>query len=217
MFIGHFALGLAAKKIAPRTSLGTLMLSVGFVDVLWPFFLLLGWEHVGIAPGNTAVTPLDFYDYPLSHSLVASIGWAALFSGIYFLRTRYQRGAVVVAIGVISHWLLDFLTHRPDMPILPSRDAAKYGLGLWNSIPATLAVEVPLFLAGIWTYMKVTRPLDRIGRWGFAGFMTFLLLVYFANIFGPPPPSERALAFAGAATLFLFAIPYWIDRHRRTD
>jgi membrane-bound metal-dependent hydrolase YbcI (DUF457 family) len=214
VFVGHFALGLAAKKIAPRTSLGTLMLSVAFVDVLWPFFLLLGWEHVRIDPGNTAVTPLDFYDYPLSHSLVTSVGWAFLFAAIYFGITKYKRGSLVVLLGVLSHWFLDFVSHRADMPLLPTSDSPKLGLGLWNSIPATILIELSMFAAGIWIYTQVTRPLDKIGKWGFAVFMIFLTFIYFGNVFGPPPPSEKAIGMFGAFTLVLFVLPYWIDRHR---
>jgi hypothetical protein len=208
---------LAAKKIAPKTSLGTLMLAVGFVDILWPFFLLLDWEHVRVQPGITAVTPLDFYDYPISHSLVSGVIWALVFSGVYFGLTRYKAGALAVGLGVVSHWFLDFFSHGPDMPVVFGSGAGKYGLGLWYSIPATLMVEVAMFVVGIWIYTRATKPLDGIGRWGFAGFMAFLCLIYVANIFGPPPPSEFAIGVFGALTLPLFAIPYWIDRHRVTQ
>ena len=215
MFIGHFAVALAAKKVAPKTSLGTLMLSTGFVDVLWPFFVMFGWEHVRIDPGNTAFTPLDFYDYPWTHSLVAGVFWAAVFGGIYYAFKRYGRGALVVAVGVLSHWVLDFVTHRPDMPLLPI-GGPKVGLGLWNSVPATLAVEIPMFIAGIWIYTRVTRSRDRIGTWGFAGFRALMFLMYLGNTFGPPPPDTTAIAIFGPVSLALFAIPYWVDRHRTT-
>lgn len=190
------------------------MLSVVFVDVLWPFFLLLGLEHVRIDPGNTAVTPFDLYDYPISHSLVTGIGWALLFGAVYLAVTGYRRGALVLAAGVLSHWVLDFITHRPDMPILPNNHGPKVGLGLWNSIPGTLIVETLIFAAGITIYLQTTRPKDRVGSWGFAAFMAFLFLAYMGNIFGPPPPDERTLAIAAASTSLLFFFPYWIDRHR---
>lgn len=214
MFIGHFSLALAAKKAAPKSSLGTLMLAAGFVDVLWPFFLLLGWEHVRIDPGNTAVTPLDFYDYPLSHSLVAGIGWAIVFGAIYYAVKRYKRGAVVVALLVISHWFLDFVTHRADLPLLPV-GGPKVGLGLWNHLIATLVIEIAMFCGGLWIYMRVTQPKDRIGHWGLVSLMALLFVMYFANIFGPPPPSVKAIALFGPVSLLLFAWPYWIDRHRQ--
>lgn len=217
MFIGHFAVGLAAKKLAPRTSLGTLFLSVGFVDVLWPFFVLFGWEHARIEPGNTVVTPLDFYDYPYSHSLVAGIGWALFFGGIYFAMTRYRRGAVVVGLGVLSHWVLDALSHRPDMPIWLNNEGPKVGLGLWNSLVATLIVETAMYLIAIAIYVKATRPRDKTGTWSLVTFLATLFMIYLGNIFGPPPPSAEFIGYMAPAILALFAWPYWIDRHRVTQ
>ncbi|MBL7715533.1 MAG: hypothetical protein JNL01_08705 [Bdellovibrionales bacterium] len=215
MFIGHFSLALAAKKVAPKTSLGTLILSVVFVDAIWPIFLFLGWEHARIVPGITAMVPMDLYDYPISHSLIGGAGWALLFGGVYYALTRYSRGAWVLAAGVLSHWFLDFVTHRPDMPIGFAADAPKYGLGLWNSIPATMAVEIPMFCLGIWIYLKATRAKDAIGKWALVGFLGLLVVIYFASVFGPPPPNESALATFGLFTLPLYAWPYWIDRHRK--
>lgn len=208
MFIGHFAVGFASKKIAPKTSLAALLLAATFVDVLFPFFLLLGWEHVRIQPGATVVMPLDLYDYPISHSLIAGIGWALLLAGVYWGITRYSRGAWVLAAGVLSHWVLDFVSHRPDMPILPTAESPKFGLGLWNSLPATLAVEIPLFAAGIWIYARATRAKDAQGTWGLVSFVLFLSLGYLANLFGPPPPNVEAFGYMGFATLVLFAWPY---------
>ena len=72
MFIGHFAVAFAGKKVAPKVSLGVLFLAAQFLDVLWPVFVLLGAEHFRIISGITKVSPFDFYDFPISHSLVAS-------------------------------------------------------------------------------------------------------------------------------------------------
>jgi hypothetical protein len=119
MFIGHYGVALAAKRLAPRASLGTLILAAEFVDALWPIFLMAGIEHVRIAPGITRVSPLGFYDYPISHSLVTVIGWAAGFGIVYFALRRYASGAWVAAALVLSHWFLDALVHRPDMPVTP--------------------------------------------------------------------------------------------------
>jgi hypothetical protein len=213
MFVGHFGVALAAKRVAPKTSLGTLMLAAGFIDVLWPAFLLAGWEHVRIDPGNTAVTPLDFYDYPLSHSLLAVAGWAVAFGAGYLAVTGYRRGAVVTAALVASHWLLDFVTHRPDLPLWPAGQM-RLGLGLWNSLAATLAVELAVFVGGTWLYASFARPVDRRGSLGFAGLVAVLLVIYFANILGPPPPNPQAIAIVGLASLALYAWPYWVDRHR---
>ncbi len=120
MFIGHFAVGLASKRAAPRASLGVLMAAPNLLDLLWPIFLLLGWEQVRIEPGNTAFTPLDFVSYPISHSLVTACGWGALFALLYWARTRYTRGAVVIGLSVVSHWVLDFITHRPTCRSIPA-------------------------------------------------------------------------------------------------
>jgi membrane-bound metal-dependent hydrolase YbcI (DUF457 family) len=213
MFIGHFAVGLASKPVAPRASLGVLMAAPNLLDLLWPIFLLLGWEQVRIEPGNTAFTPLDFVSYPISHSLLTACGWGALFALLYWARTRYTRGAVVIGLSVVSHWVLDFVTHRPDMPLYPG--SAKFGLGLWNSIPATLAIEGLMYIAGVAIYLRATRARNRIGRWGFVGLAAVLVVIYLAAAFGPPPPSVEAIwmtGIIGAAVLTLWA--WWVDRHR---
>src|ERR1043165_3969256 len=111
MFIGHYALRLLGKKVAPSASLGALIAAPILLDLLWPIFLLLGWEHVSIMPNANPFLRLQFDSYPISHGLVAVIGWATLFASIYFGVTRYFAGTVVVWIGVMSHWLLDYVVH----------------------------------------------------------------------------------------------------------
>jgi len=212
MFIGHFAVGLASKRAAPRASLSVLMAAPNLLDLLWPIFLLLSWEQVRIEPGNTAFTPLDFVSYPISHSLLTASGWGALFALLYWARTHYTRGAVVIGLSVVSHWVLDFITHRPDMPLYPG--GPKFGLGLWNSVPATISVEVPMYVVGAWLYLSMTRARDRTGSYALLAFLAFGLVTYVANILGPPPPNPRAIAFV---TLTLWLVPvwaWWIDRHR---
>lgn len=213
MFIGHLALGFAAKRALPTTSLAVLFVAVQLADLLWPMFVAAGIEHVRIDPGNTAVTPLDFVSYPYSHSLVFLILWGLLFGALYRVAARDRAALLVLAALVVSHWVLDVATHRPDMPIYPG--SAKYGLGLWNSRLATVAVEVPMFAVGVWLYARATRPRDAIGRWAFRGLVGFLVLAYFMNLAGPPPPSVTALwifAIVGAAILTLWS--WWADRHR---
>jgi hypothetical protein len=213
MFIGHYAVAFAAKRGAPATSLGTLFLSAQLVDQLWPIFLLLGLEHVRIDPGNTVVTPLDLYDYPISHSLIGSLGWAAGLGALYYAIRKQTRGALIVGLCVFSHWILDFITHRPDMP-LGFGGTTYVGLGLWNSLPGTLIVELGVFLAGLAIYLRTTHPKDRIGTSSFWGLVAFLLILYFTNILGPPPPSVTAIAVGANAGWLLIAWAYWIDRHR---
>jgi hypothetical protein len=214
MFIGHFAVALAAKRAAPEVSLGTLVMAAQLADLAWPVFVLLGWESFRIAPGFTAVTPFEFLHYPYSHSLVALALWGTALGGAYYaLRRRAWAAAIVLAV-VLSHWLLDAASHAPDMP-LTIGGTGRVGLGLWNSLPATLAVEGALFAAGLALYARATRPIDRAGRWSLAGFIVFLLVLYVAAVFGPPPPNVDAVAWSGLGIWLLVAWGYWIDRHRK--
>jgi hypothetical protein len=214
MFIGHFAIGFAAKKAAPKTSLGTLILSVQLLDLLWPILLILGLEHAHIQPGNTAFTPLDFYDYPISHSLLTVVAWGLLFGVVYYAIRRYTRGAWILAAGVLSHWILDFITHRPDLPLMPG-PSAYVGLGLWNSIPATMIVEGLLFALGVFLYVRSTEANDRSGRIGFWALVGVLAFIWIGNAFGSAPPNEAALGWIGLATWLFVPWGYWIDRHRK--
>jgi len=214
MFLGHFALGFAAKKIEPDVSLGTAFAATQLPDILWPVLILTDLESVAIAPGDTAVTPLRFESYPYSHSLLAVVLWGVVFAAIHFLDRRRGRAASLLALLVVSHWALDFVTHRPDMPLVPWNDRV-LGLGLWRSVPATLAVEVLMFAAGVALYGGATRGRDGVGRWGLVALVAFLLVAYAANLFGPPPPSVAAVGLGGllgAGLLLPWAV--WVDRHR---
>jgi membrane-bound metal-dependent hydrolase YbcI (DUF457 family) len=208
MFIGHIAVGLAGKRIAPSVSLATWLASVQLVDLLWPICLLAGLEHVRIAPGITRFTPLDFYDYPITHSLVGSACWAALFAGGWMVARRNPRIAALLAAGVMSHWVLDVISHRPDMPVLPR--GPYVGLGLWNSVPATLLVELTMFAAGIVMYVSGGATGRR--RISFWLLMAFLLVVYFAASFGPPPPDTRTLALSALTAWLLIPWAWWADK-----
>jgi len=213
MFLGHWSVGFAAKRAAPRVSLGTLFLAAQFLDLLWPTLLLLGLEHVVIAPGTTRVTPLDFTDYPVSHSLLAAIGWGALVGAAHFAARHSLRAAWICGALVPSHWLLDLVVHRPDLPLVPGA-GPRVGLGIWSSLPLTLGVELGLLAIGVSIYLRATRPRDRSGRFGLAGLVLFLVAIYAANLFGPPPPSVGAIAWAGQLQWLLVLWGYWIDRHR---
>ena len=214
MFIGHFGVGFGAKAAAPKVSLGSLFLAAQLVDLLWPTFLLLRIEHVRIDPTSTKVTPLDFECYPISHSLPAVIGWAVLAAVAYQLLRRYRRGAVVLGLAVISHWLLDAIVHRPDLPLYPGSPYL-VGLNVWSSLSATLALELLIFFSGVWIYVRVTEASDAIGKWSLWVLIAFLVAIYLANLLGSPPPNVAALAWIGQAQWLLVAWSYWIDRHRR--
>ncbi len=209
MFIGHFALALGAKKAAPKLSLGTTFIAVQFLDLLWPLFLLIGIEKVKIEPGNTAFTPLNFIHYPFSHSIVNAAVWAMLFATLFYFIRKDLRSAVIFGALVLSHWFLDLLTHRPDLPVFPWIDW-KVGLSLWNNIPLTLATEVGLFAAGIYFFISNTE-LDKKHNIIFWSLIIFLLVVYVMNVFGPPPPSEAAISYAGFSLWLLVAWAYWAD------
>jgi hypothetical protein len=215
MFIGHYAVALGAKKTAPQVSLGTLFFASQFLDLLWPLLLLLGVEHARIAPGDTAFTPLDFYDYPVSHSMLTTLGWSLLVAGIYYVIKRNWRNAGVVGAAVFSHWLLDLLTHRPDLPIAPGAQTL-LGLGLWNSILGTICVEGCLFIAAIYFYLKATKAVDRIGTYAFWGLIAFLVFIYAGNVTSPPPPNINMVAIAGMAQWLFVLWAFWIDRHRQS-
>jgi hypothetical protein len=230
MFVGHFGLGLAGKAAAPRVSLGTWFLAVQLVDLLWPIFLLAGWEHVRIVPGITRLTPLDFYDYPITHSLVGALGWAVAFACVYAAvaarsgpaaaaakagsvgRMSTGATAALLGAGVFSHWLLDLLVHRPDLPVLPR--GPYLGLGLWNLPAIEMALEGALFLGGAGLYLHRTRPLDGAGRYGTWLLLAALGATWLAAILGPPPPNVRTIAWM-ALCVWLFVLwAWWCDRHR---
>src|SRR5689334_2229121 len=156
MFIGHFGLAFAAKKVSKRGSLGTYIIAAQFLDLLWPMLLIREIEHVTIEPGNTAFTPLNFTYYPYSHSLLFSLIWSVAFGLFYLLLTRDRKTSLLVGVLVVSHWILDYVTHRPDLPLSPWADV-KVGLGLWNHPAATMGIELILFLGGGFSYIKATR------------------------------------------------------------
>src|SRR5262245_12371218 len=129
MFIGHFAVGFACKPLAPRTNLGVLVLAPVFLDALRPPLLAAGIESIRPEPGHPGLMPFDLRDNAWSHSLLMTVVWAALFAGVYFLASRDRRAALVLGAGVLSHWVLDAISHRPDMTLYPG-SAVRVGLGL---------------------------------------------------------------------------------------
>ena len=215
MFLGHFGLAFAAKKINPNPSLGTYFLASQLVDLLWPFFLLSGLETVEVDKGNTSFTPLHFVSYPYSHSLTGVFLWALFFGSMYYIVSRNRKASFVLAALVVSHWVLDFVTHRPDLPITFS-EKTKVGLGLWNYIIATIVLELVVFIMGAWLYYRVTGAKDNIGRYAWTAILLFLIIIYLVNAFGEAPPSATAIGYVGLSQWLLIIWGYWIDRHRRS-
>ena len=214
MFIGHFAVGFASKRVAPKSSLAVLLAAPLLADLLWPAFLLLGIERVEVTPSTNPFLNLTFLSYPWSHSLLRGCIWALLFAGIYYALTRYTPGTVMVAIGVVSHWVLDVITHRPDMPLSPW-SSRLYGFGLWESVPATVIVESLMFITGIWIYTRCTTARDRIGRYAWWGLVAFTALGYVLSLLPAPPPGVTTIGWTALSLGILTAVwAWWADRHR---
>jgi hypothetical protein len=214
VFLGHFAVAYGAKRLAPQMSLGTLFAAAQLPDLVWPWLLIAGVERATIVPGDTAFTPLRFDSYPVSHSLVTVATWGAAFGALHFWRRRRPLDAVLLALLAASHWLLDFVSHRADMPLWPG--GPRLGLELWSSVPLTVLVELLLFAIGLGLALRASRAHDAVGRWGFLALAVFLLALYAANALGPPPPNMDAVAWTSALGGLLFvALAAWVDRHRR--
>ncbi len=214
MFLGHFAVGLAAKRATPALSLGLLFAAAQFADLLWPNLVLAGVEKLEIAPGATAVNPLRFVSYPWSHSLVALFAWGVLLAALVALVRRGRRiEAVALVTVVVSHWVLDVASHLPDMPVTLTGDT-RLGLGLWRSLPWTLAVELLLFGLGAGIYLRTTRARDRIGSAGLGVLLALLAAAYGASLVGPPPPSPQVVAWSAQAMWLFVLFGWWVDRHR---
>lgn len=203
MFLGHFALGLAASRAEPRLRLGTAFLAAQLPDAIWPYLLLAGAERVAIAPGDTVMTPLRFESYPWSHSLLM-VGVSGATLALVASRGRPGRAAWLLALLALSHWALDFVSHRPDMPLWPG-GGPLLGLGLWNSRAGTLAVECGLFAVGVALYARGRR----VGV-GFWVLILTLAAIYAANVLGPPPPGVTAIAASMIVAVPLVAL--WGNR-----
>ena len=215
MFLGHFAVGLAGKRYAPRAPLSTLLFAPLLLDALWPIFLLLGWERVAIVPGITAVTPLDFEHYPWSHSLLMALVWSGLVGGGYRMVMRDPRGSLWLGGAVASHWFMDLIVHRPDLPLWPA--GPKVGLGLWQWPLATVALEVATFVVGIWLYVGATRPRGWKGRISLWSLVAVLGLLYIANLWPlPAGTTPRVIAIGGLAVWLFIPWAWWIETTRRT-
>jgi hypothetical protein len=213
MLIGHFALGLASKRFTPRTPLGLLLLAPFLLDLIFPILVLLGWEQMRILPEEHGFLTLELVHMPYSHGLVGAMGWAVLLALPYFLWRRDGRGAIVLALLVLSHWVLDVVTHRPDMPVLLS-SGPKLGLGLWHSLAWTFIVEGALFAGSVWLYVSATRATRRSGDLGLWGLIGLLVVSYLGFALGPPMPNAEAVAYL---TLTSWLVPFWgqwVERDR---
>jgi hypothetical protein len=213
MFIGHFGVGFAGKKLDKSASLGTYFMASQWIDLVWPILLLLGVERVEIEPNLTSVNPLNFVYYPFTHSLLSVIVWGVLFGFVYFLVKKKLKTALVLGALVVSHWVLDLFVHIPDLLLVPGTEL-KVGLGLWNNIAGTLILEGLIFAAGIFLYLKTTKAKSKTGVYSLWGLIVFLVFIYIGNLFGPPPDSVQSIAILGNAQWLIILWGYWIDRNR---
>ena len=213
MFIGHFAVAFAAKPVAPRTSLATLIAAAQLLDLIWPILVLLGVETMRIEPGPNPFLHLRFLSYPWTHSLLMSIAWGAAFALLYRAKTGYARGAALAFALVVSHWVLDWVTHRPDLQLAPGIET-RLGLGLWASPAATVVIEAAMFVAGIVVYVHARPARDRAGSSGFWSFIALLVIAYAATLVGGTPPSSTAVAVSALVGWALLPWVAWFDRHR---
>src|SRR5213596_1332232 len=200
MFVGHYGVSFAAKKLEPELPLWLLFIAVQLLDVLWAPFVLLGIEKVRIVPGFTASNPLDLYYMPYTHSLVAAIGWSVVAFLVYrAVRPVPPRAAAIVGVAVLSHWVLDFLVHRPDLPLYDN--TAKAGLGLWNLPVVALGLEALLLLGAMWIYLRHT-----VRRMAMLVFGVVMLAIQAYVFFGPPPSSDKAAAGTALIAYAVFAV-----------
>ena len=215
MLIGHLGLSFAAKKAAPKVSLGTLFIAAQFVDILWPFLLVFHVEKVAIVPGYTKTNALEFLYFPYTHSLLMGVVWGVVVGIIYWLFKRDKRSAIIVGLCVLSHWFLDLIVHTADLPLTPFGNY-KVGFGLWNNVVIAQIVEIIIFLAGVSIYSTFTKAKNKVGKWAFWPLVILLLVFNFANTFGPPPSDSIMMLFISSVTLtgLIISLSYWVDRNR---
>ena len=218
MFVGHYGASYKAKAVDSHLSLGALFLAAELPDILWACFVLRGIEKAEIDPTSPS-TPLRFTYFPYSHSLPAALGWsAAVYAAVKRLAPGpgpgKERAARALGGTVFSHWVLDVLVHRPDLPLWD--DAYKVGLGLWNYPIPAFVVESLVLLGGLRSYMRSTAPrTPGAGRYGMAAFGGLLLVFNGAITFGPPPKSIKTTARNGLlAYLAMATVATWLDTRR---
>lgn len=216
MFVGHYGPSYAIRSLRPALPLWLLFVAVQFVDVAWSVLVLLGVEKVRIVPGITASNPLDLYYMPYTHSLVAAILWSVALAVLarFSPRAAIRSGAVWIGVAVFSHWVLDFLVHRPDLPLYD--DTMKMGLGLWNLPAVALSLEAALLFGGMILYLRATEPINALGRVGPPVFGVVMLGIQSYIFFGPPPASPAAAALTALVAYVMFAaIAEWLGHQRR--
>jgi hypothetical protein len=217
MLVGHFAIGLLGKRAAPAVSIGTLTLASMLADMLGFVFILTGLEHWRVVPGGRGIDSMELYDIALSHSLVMNIVWGVLFAALYRWRRRDNGGAVIVFATVASHWVLDWISHKPDMPLAPGTTQV-YGLGLWTSLLWTVVIEGGLWLLALVIYLRMTRAKNRAGIYLFWAVVALLTLSWISNVMASAPPAAQSPTSGSIVALVFFALmiawAFWMNRLR---
>jgi hypothetical protein len=215
MFVGHIGAGLALKRAEPRLNLGLLVAAALFADLLLWTLVLAGMEAV-LAPPYSAIPRYFSFAFPYSHSLVASVGWSILAgAALWWLvpagTPRRLRLAVVIALAVFSHFVLDFLVHVSDLPLL-SDSSSKLGLGLWAHMPVALMVELAFASVGLMLYLRGAHLAH--GRvWLAIGIvaLTGVLTVTGPYIPGPPPPPTTLAASSLVTLLIVVCLAFFLE------
>ena len=211
MFIGHFSAAFVAAAASRRApSLTALFVGAQLVD--WGFFTfsLIGLEKMRIVPGITAMNPLDLYFMPYTHSLLGTAVWGFAFALVALVKWRDVVAAVIGFLVVMSHWVLDLVTHRPDLTVAGGQH--KIGLGLWDHPLPTISLELALIFGSFLYFIRRTRgpivpPLILLG---------VLLAMQALNWFGPPPVEAGPALYLTslAAFLILTLIAGWVGSTR---
>lgn len=213
MFVGHYGASLAIKSVQRPIKLWVLFIAVQLLDVGWSVLVFFGVEKLRIVPGITASNPLDLYYMPYTHSLVGALAWASAGTILCRILLRNWSAGIWIGVAIFSHWVFDFLVHRPDLPLYD--DAEKVGLGIWNYPIIALSLEALLLFGGMFMYLRRTRPLSGVGRFGPPIFGILMLAIQVYIFFGPPPTSPVAAALTALIAYIVFAaIAHWIDRNR---
>jgi len=216
MFIAHLGVGLAAKKVCPRVPLGVLLFASQALDVLCGLLMVASIEKMRVAAGITKMTPLDFISYPWSHGLFMSLVWSCVAALVAWRLQRDRLAAGVIGALVFSHWVLDWISHIPDLPLLFD-GSPKVGLGLWNNPAGTMIAEFGLFGAGAVVYFTSTRARDRVAHWALGSLLVFFPVLFLLNHFGPPPPPnvpQQLMALPILVFVLLYPWGNWIEKHR---
>jgi hypothetical protein len=212
VLVGHVAVGFLAKRIEPGLSLGLCLLAALLADLLLFVFVIAGIERIEFGSGAGAAQFLHAVNIGYSHSLVMGVVWAGLLAGAYYVLRHDTRAATILAVGVLSHWALDVISHQPDMPLAPGVSTV-LGFRLWSSIPATLAIEGGFWIAALIVYARMPAR-RRSGSWiVLAGGAILLTLAWIGNIAGPPPSNPR-IAPVSSLIFFMLVVAWGYSLNR---